>query len=58
MKHHITIFLSLGIGIISATMLVNRFLFRLPGWLAIVLTIIGAILIIYHLVLSSKNKKD
>jgi len=55
MKNKSLLFLSLGLGICSGTMLINRFVAPIPDWLAIVLMILAVASLVIHFV---RNKRD
>ena len=54
MKRQNILFLTLGLGVCSATLLVDHFIVTIPDWLVIILMIIASALLIYHLVLLRK----
>ncbi len=56
MKRQNTLFLTLGLGVCSVTLLVDRFLVTISDWLVIVLMLIASASLIYHLIFLRKNK--
>ncbi len=54
-KKTMTIFLPLSLGITSSTLLVDRFLINVPDWIAISLSVLAIILLIYHIITVKKK---
>ncbi|MBD0777989.1 hypothetical protein HPE56_09300 [Maribacter sp. ANRC-HE7] len=55
MENKNLLFLSVGLGICSATLLIERFVFTIPDWAAIALLLLASIALIIHIFTYKRN---
>ncbi|MDE3741778.1 hypothetical protein [Maribacter polysaccharolyticus] len=55
MENKNLLFLAIGLGICSATLLIERFVFSIPDWAVIVLMLLASVALILHVFTYRKN---